>query len=141
MIDFTTGGGCACEPASVSVMRALDAGVPLAQITLSTDAHGAKPRFDENGRMTGYAVIDVAGNLQQVKALVGEHGLALQSALALVTENPARHLGLAGHGIICPNAAASVCLMSEDLDPKYVISRGQVLMRNGDIIVKGLYEK
>ena len=141
MIDFTTGGGCACEPASGSVMRALDAGVPLAQITLSTDAHGAKPRFDENGRMTGYAVIDVAGNLQQVKALVGEHGLALQSALALVTENPARHLGLAGHGIICPNAAASVCLMSEDLDPKYVISRGQVLMRNGDIIVKGLYEK
>ena len=140
MIDFTTGGGCACEPASVSVMRALESGVALSQITLSTDAHGAKPRFDANGRMTGYAVIDVAGNLKQVKELVGKRGLALESALTLVTENPARHLGLAGHGIISPNAGANVCLMSGDLDPKYVISRGRVMMRNGEVIVKGLYE-
>ena len=140
MIDFTTGGGCACEPASVSVMRALESGVALSQITLSTDAHGAKPRFDANSRMTGYAVIDVAGNLKQVKELVGKRGLALESALTLVTENPARHLGLAGHGIISPNAGANVCLMSGDLDPKYVISRGRVMMRNGEVIVKGLYE-
>ena len=139
MIDFTTGGGCACEPAARSVMRALEAGVPGRSITLSTDAHGAKPRLDAAGRRKGFEVIPVGANLQTVRDLVGA-GLPIGQALAFVTRNPAEHLGLPGQGVIDTGACANVCLFTEDLVPVCVISRGVMMMEGGEILVKGIYE-
>lgn len=140
MIDFTTGGGCACEPAALSVMSALDAGVPYQSITLSTDAHGVKPKLDALGRTSGFEVIRVAANLETVRDLAGNHNLPLPQALSLITRNPAEHLGLVGHGVLEAGAIANLCLLTDELIPCFVISRGRTLMSNGEVLVSGLYE-
>ncbi len=139
MIDFTTGGGCACEPAAQSVATALAEGVDIERITLSTDGHGAKPRFDDAGVRTGFEVIGLEGNLDTVRALAGSHGVAISDALSLITRNPARHLGLAGQGVLCPGACANVCLLTQELAPVFVASRGKILMRGGEILACGAF--
>lgn len=140
-IDITTGASCCFENASLAVLAALEAGVDPKLITLSTDGHGSVPRFNEKGEMAGLGVGGVEGNLLAFKRLVGDYGMAIEKALPFVTSNVASALGLADQGVVAKGACGNACLFTEDFTLTDVVARGRVMMRDGEVVVKGTFEE
>ena len=140
-IDITTGASCCFDNASLAVLAALEAGVDPKLITLSTDGHGSVPRFNEKGEMAGLGVGGVEGNLLAFKRLVGDYGMAIEKALPFVTSNVASALGLADQGVVAKGACGNACLFTEDFRLTDVVARGRVMMREGEVVVKGTFEE
>lgn len=138
VIDVTSGGSCFDTPAR-AIRTALDEGVDPALITMSSDGHGSIPRFDADGVMVGLGTGEVSSNLRELRALLGL-GLTPDRALPFVTANVADHLGLAGKGRVAAGASADVCLFDSRFDLRGVVAKGRVLMRDGEIAVKGTFE-
>ena len=139
--DITTGASCCFDNASLAVLAALEAGVDPKLITLSTDGHGSVPRFNEKGEMAGLGVGGVEGNLLAFKRLVGDYGMAIEKALPFVTSNVASALGLADQGVVAKGACGNACLFTEDFRLTDVVARGRVMMREGEVVVKGTFEE
>ncbi len=139
LLDITSGGSCFATPAK-AVAQALEEGVPAENIGMSTDGHGSIPRFNDKKVMIGLGVGSVDANLKTFKALL-EQGLSPEQAVPIVTSNPAKHYNLEGKGNICVGADADICLFDKSFTLRHVVAKGRVLMRDGDIEVKGTFEE
>lgn len=139
IIDITTGGGNYMGGAADAVRAALDAGVPLEQITMSSDGHGSMPRFNEEGEMIGLGVGKIDCDLEAIRILAKEIGLT--DALRPMTTTVARALGLPGKGEVKEGFDADLLIMNEKLEPTWVFMKGRVAMREGEIVMKGSFEE
>lgn len=113
----------------------LKGGVKPEQITFSSDAGGSNPQSPD-GR--GHA----ASLYQDVVSCVCEKGIPLESALMMVTKNPASRLKLYPHkGTLAPGSDADIlALKKEDLSIVHLILRGKIAIRFGALLMKGKYE-
>ncbi|MFQ5895847.1 MAG: beta-aspartyl-peptidase, partial [Nitrospinota bacterium] len=98
-MDFTSaftveGGIPTALAASQAAAEACEAGVPLERISFSTDGNGVHSFFDEEGKLARTMRWPVSSLWEEARRLVTEHGWPLERALAPVTVNPARALGL-----------------------------------------------
>ena len=125
--------------AADAVRAALDAGVPLENITMSSDGHGSMPRFNEKGEMVGLGIGKIDCDLECVRKLASEIGLA--DALRPMTTTVARALGLPGKGEVKEGFDADLLIMNEKLDPTWVFMQGRVAMREGEVVMKGMFEE
>lgn len=139
-IDITSEFSFVAESAAAAVVQAIEAGVPLDRITLSTDGHGSMPRFNEKGEMVGLGVCGVAGNLRDIQRLIRDFHQKPETVLPFVTRNVATSLELTGKGIVAEGASGDFCLFDENFELCDVIARGRVMMRSGEILVKGTFE-
>ena len=139
-IDFTAGFSCN-GTTSDDLLEAIDSGVDPSRLTMSTDGHGSMPRFNDKGEMVGLATGGVDGLLATVKDLVEKHHVPLERALVFDTINVANALGLKDQGRIEENACANACLFNDSLELTEVISKGRVMMRGGEVVVKGTFEE
>ncbi len=98
---------------SRAIGQLIDAGVPLAQITMSSDAGGSLPSFDESGRVERLEVGSPDRLLAEVADLIAE-GFPPGDALAPVTANPAARLGLLRKGRIEVGRDADFLLLDRD---------------------------
>jgi len=138
VIDVTSGGSCYDTPAK-AICAALDEGVDPALITMSSDGHGSIPRFNAQGIMVGLGTGAVSSNLREFRALL-DLGLAPERALPFVTANVAAHLGLPGKGTIATDGSADLCLFDSSFGLRHVMAGGRMLMRDGEVAVKGTFE-
>ena len=140
-IDITTGGSCCFDggPASAFV-EALAAGVDPKLITMSSDGHGSKPRFDDKGNMVGLAVCGIECNLSTVQELIGKRGIDVPTALGFITKNVADSHGLKDQGRVEEGACANALLFDENFQLTDVFAKGRQMMRSGEIVVKGTFE-
>lgn len=106
--------GDAGVPAHEAVLRYLRAGLDPARVTLSSDAGGCLPTFDEAGVLVHMDVGDAAGLLTTVLRLV-EAGLPWEQALAPCTSNAATLYRLRGKGRIAVGHDADLCVLDPDL--------------------------
>ncbi len=139
VMDVTSGGSCFDTPAK-AIRAALDEGVDPGNITMSSDGHGSIPRFNSEGLMIGLGTGAVSSNLRELRSLL-ELGLRLEQALPFVTSNVARHLGLPGKGEVKAGYSADLCLLDADFGLRHVLAKGRMLMRNGQVVVKGTFEE
>ena len=138
--DFTAGeptpGGTARFMA-----RALREGADPGRMTLSSDAFGSQPRFDENGSCVGLCYMTSRILREELVRLVRNEGLTLAQALPFLTENPARVLRLSGKkGCITPGADADLLLLDEDLQIDSVYAMGRPMISDHAVLVKGRFE-
>ena len=57
-----------------------------------------------------------------------------------VTQNPARYLKLKGKGEIAVNSCADLLLLDKkSLELDTVIAKGRIMVKNGELIVKGTF--
>jgi beta-aspartyl-dipeptidase (metallo-type) len=75
-----------------ALQKALDAGIAIDQITLSSDSNGSMPVFDEKGNLIRLAVGDIQNLFREWRDLIRE-GFPIDSMLKLVTANPAKRIG------------------------------------------------
>lgn len=125
--------------AADAFVRFHDAGVPAAQLTISSDAGGSLPCFDDEGCVVHMEVGASGALLATVRALLAR-GVALEQALAPVTSNPARLLRLPGKGHIAVGADADLVVLGDDGSVDATIARGQVHVREGRVLRRGLFE-
>ncbi|MFU0842809.1 MAG: Isoaspartyl dipeptidase [Burkholderia sp.] len=139
-IDITTGASCCFDHPAQAIVEALDAGVDPTHLTFSTDGHGSVPRFNDKGEMVGLGVGGVDANLRETKRLITEYSMPIEKALTFTTSNVGAALGLKGQGVIEEGGCGNCCLFTDELELSYVVSKGRVMMREGNIEVKGTFE-
>lgn len=146
LVDFTTSsvpafiaeGEVKC---SEGLRRMLEAGVPVSQVTFTSDGQGSLPNFDEHGRTIGVGVGRVTSLFAEVRDAVLRERIPLETALQVVTVNPARILKLRGKGAVSAGGDADLVLLSaDDLSIHSVMAKGRWLMKGGDLIAKGTFE-
>jgi beta-aspartyl-dipeptidase (metallo-type) len=142
-IDITASGkDLHFHPTSVEAIRmALAAGIPVDQITLSSDSNGSMPVFDAKGNVLKLGVGDIQCLFDDWRILV-KSGLSLQDSLKIVTANPAKRVGLfESKGSLKPGKDADLLILGPDLDIDTVFAKGRLMVHNQEIIVKGTFEE
>jgi beta-aspartyl-dipeptidase (metallo-type) len=125
-----------------AVRRVLDAGVPLEQITLSSDANVSMPVLDGQDQMVGLHNASPRILHREWLHTVRTNRLSLPQALPLITTNVARVLGIGDRkGSIAPGKDADIALLTEDLMVDTVLARGRVMVRDGRAVVRGPFEE
>ena len=138
-VDYSTGGTRFKAP-HACVMEAIQTGVPLQHISFSSDGHGGVRKVNpETGEVT-YRPAPMELNFKEVSLLVSECGMPLEQALMLITSNPAAHMNLTTKGRLEVGCDADICLLDDQLRLTDVVSKGELMMRYGEIIKKGRYE-
>ncbi|MBS4178907.1 beta-aspartyl-peptidase [Lederbergia citrea] len=126
---------------SIALKKMLEAGINPSQITFTSDGQASLPEFDENGEFIGLQVGKVATLFEEVRDAILSEGLAPETALRVITENPAAILKLAQKGTIAEGKDADVVILHrETLEIETVIAMGQVMVENGAAVVKGTFE-
>jgi len=146
VIDFTTsttaydlqhGEVAAAE----ALARALQAGVPAMNLTLSSDGNASLPLYNNDGELIGLEVGKVQSLYQVAREAVLEHQVALTDAITAITAAPAAVLGLKHKGHITAGLDADLVLLQKsDLTIRDVFAKGRQLVKNGQAIVKGTFE-
>ncbi|NQD35909.1 beta-aspartyl-peptidase [Permianibacter sp. IMCC34836] len=142
-IDFTTSttpellaqGEVKC---SRGLKEALDAGVPVSQITFSSDANASLPRFDAAGHFAGLGIGRIGSLLGEVRDAVLHEQVALADALSVVSRNPARALRLSQKGTLAAGMDADLLLLNSRLQVHSVWARGRLLVNKGELAVQPL---
>jgi beta-aspartyl-dipeptidase (metallo-type) len=145
-VDFTTStlasylkdGEIPCPKA---LRRMLEAGVDPGHITFTSDGQGSLPDWDDSGRLLEVSVGRVTSLFPAVRQAVLEEGIPLETALRVITSNPARILKLKAKGRLAPGLDADLVLVDpKDLEVRTVIAKGRPLMKAGKVLAKGLFE-
>lgn len=145
-VDFTTStipqfleeGEVKCSKA---LRMMLDEGVPVGHITFSSDGQASLPLFDSNGECVGLQVGKVSSLYHEVRDSVLEEGIPLETALEVITSNPAQVLKLSSKGSIQTGKDADMVLLEkETFDIHSVIAKGKLMVENKVPIVKGTFE-
>ncbi|QHE60861.1 beta-aspartyl-peptidase [Rossellomorea vietnamensis] len=146
-VDFTTStipqfledGEVKCSQA---LKRMLDAGVPVEQITYTSDGQASLPNFDKDGELIGLQIGQVSSLYEEVKDAVLMENIPLETAIRVITSNPARILKLKQKGRVEVEKDADLVLLDQQtLDVNTVFAKGKLMVENGVAIVKGTFEQ
>ncbi|MBX4341088.1 amidohydrolase family protein, partial [Mycobacterium tuberculosis] len=77
----------------------------------------------------------------EVRDAVQTEGVPLHEALQTITSNPARVLKLKQKGRLQEGLDADLVMLNEDLSIDSVIANGQVMVREGEAVIKGTFEE
>jgi len=138
MIDISTGGTKYDLPFK-QVLYALEKGVSINNITLSSDGNAGMAKTDENGNIVYLYKAPVDLNLKQVISLIQEAGMAISDAFKLITTNPARNLSLSQKGKVMTGFDADLCFFDKQFNLTDVISRGNIMMKDCEIVKANKY--
>ncbi|EDL63301.1 beta-aspartyl-peptidase [Bacillus sp. SG-1] len=145
-VDFTTStipqfledGEVECGK---GLKRMLDEGVPVENITFTSDGQGSLPEFDRDGEFVGLKVAQVSSLFKAVRNAVLQEGISLATAIKVITSNPARILKLKQKGFIAEGKDADIVLVDkETLMIDTVLAKGKVMVEKGQAVVKGTFE-
>jgi len=139
-VSPVTGSQEAIKP-SQAVREALDAGVELSCITMSSDGNGSIPRFNDKGEIVGLKVGNEDSLLAELRDLVQIEGIKLAEAIQILTSNVAKALKLwPRKGCIQVGADADLVVLTSDIKLHQVWARGRLMVDNGIPIVFGTFE-
>jgi beta-aspartyl-dipeptidase (metallo-type) len=125
--------------AAEGLQRYLAAGAPADRVTVSSDAGGCLPCFDDEGRVCSMDVGTSGALLDTLRTLLAE-GMPLAQALPPFTMNPARLLRLTGKGRIEMGADADFLVLDATGAADTVIIRGEIHVRDGQAVRRGTFE-
>ena len=140
-IDLTAGIGAHAPAMSVeaAIRLAVENGAPLDRISVSSDANGSLPVFDENGALESLEIASQRALLVQLAAIVRAGVLELSEAVALFTANPATFYGLDRKGRVAVGGEADLILLDRDLQLVHVMARGQKAVTDGSAVLRGSF--
>jgi beta-aspartyl-dipeptidase (metallo-type) len=126
---------------SKAIAELLKAGVPIEHITMTSDACGSLPDFDEKGNLLRLEMGYPKSVFDEMVATVKDEKIALEKALKVVTSNVAKILWLKQKGRISVGKDADVVLIDKDFQIVHLTAMGELMVENGKRLKKGSYEK
>ena len=146
VIDFTTsttaydlqhGEVAAAEALALALAK----GIPVSQLTLSSDGNASLPIFSASGQLLGLEVGKVSSLYNSARSAVLDYQVPLSHAIAAITSSPADILGLAGKGRIAEGCDADIVLINkENLYIDSVYAKGRLLVQAAKPVVFGTFE-
>jgi len=115
------------------------AGLPLNQVTVSSDANGSMPIFNKKGELAGLTISNQKEFIPTFKELVSKKIVSLEEASAVFSTNAASFYRLRNKGRLLPGYEADILLLDDSLELKHVICRGNIAVENGRLKVKGTF--
>lgn len=144
IMDITSGVSPTSSAGSVkpsqALKQALDAGVDIENITMSSDGNGSVPIFDAKGNTVGVGVASQKTMLEEVHDMVKVEKIAPSTAIRLVTSNIARVLKLNQKGLVKEQMDADFTVVDKDFHLKHVWAKGQQMVKDNKAIVLGTFE-
>lgn len=121
-IDLTAGEnpskGVSVDEALAHIM---ETGIDLSLVTASSDANGSVP----SGNGEGGRIKDLFADIRKC---VVNRGIEPEQALKIITENPARVLGIyPSRGCLCENSYADITVLDEELAVEKVFAKGELV--------------
>ncbi|WP_315077902.1 beta-aspartyl-peptidase [uncultured Clostridium sp.] len=127
--------------ASEGLKKYIEAGLPIENITFSSDGNGSMPKFDENKKIVGLGICSVESLYLQVKEGIKKYGIPIEVAIKVITSNVADTLKLYNKGRIEKGKDADLVIVDENsLDIDIVIANGIKMVQDGECIVRGTFE-
>jgi len=145
-IDITTNmapemGVLSAINPSKAVLIALDSGIDIVQLTLSSDGNGSTPNFDANGKLIGMGIAGFTSLFSSIWQLE-EAGLPLTESWRLVSSNVAKLLGLQDKGILAPGYCADIILVDKVSHLlEMTIANGNVLFEKDKYCTHGFFSE
>jgi beta-aspartyl-dipeptidase (metallo-type) len=117
-------------------------GGDLNQLTFSSDGNGSLPKFDQNGKLLRLGVASTFTLYEQFIACVRQQESTIEEVLSIITKNPAEALQLEKKGRIAIDMDADILVMNrEDFSIVHAFAKGNHMLRDREVIVKGTFEK
>jgi beta-aspartyl-dipeptidase (metallo-type) len=126
---------------SKAISELVNAGVPLEHITMSSDGCGSLPEFNDNGEIVSLNMGYPLSVFTELADLVNIEKMPLENAVKVITSNIADILKLKQKGRILPGKDADLVLINEDFKIQHVVALGKLMMKNGELLKRGYYEK
>ncbi|RKD21614.1 isoaspartyl dipeptidase. Metallo peptidase. MEROPS family M38 [Caminicella sporogenes DSM 14501] len=140
IIDLTCGIYEKLSPKAV-IKMAKESGLPLENITISSDGYGSWSNYDEKGNIVEIGVSQVSSLYNEFIAMVKEFEFDIEEALKFFTSNIAKALNIYPQkGTVKENSDADIILIDDNLKIRTVIAKGKLMIHEGKILVKGTYE-
>ena len=118
----------------------LEKGVPEERITVSSDGNGAMSVLDDNGSVIGMTTSYIPAHLEEFVDSILLEKLPIETVLKVFNTNVARHLKLDHKNGLMPGKDADMLVMTKgDLKLRDVIARGQVMVEDGEAVVRGTF--
>lgn len=137
-IDFTASS--TIHDSATAVLHAKE-NVPIDRITISSDANGSSPKWNEKNEMIGIKAATMKTLHGLIKALVHEYNQDISTALSFVTSNVAKALEIYPQkGVIAEGSDADILLLDNNFDIDTVIAKGKTMKLNKQIKMIGTYE-
>jgi beta-aspartyl-dipeptidase (metallo-type) len=125
---------------SKAIVQLVEAGVPLEHITMTSDACGSLPDFDENGNLVKLEMGLPKSIFDEMIDAVTQEGMKLQDALKVVTSNVADALKLK-KGRIMEGMDADLVLLDGENRIYHMMAMGQFMTQDAKMLKKGAYER
>ncbi|HVJ48712.1 beta-aspartyl-peptidase [Desulfitobacterium sp.] len=142
-IDFTA--GCDDFPEDLQVPYVLyllsERKLFNDRVTVTSDGNGSMPQYNDKGELVGMGIGSVRVLWRDIREAVRKYKLALEVALRAITSNPALVLQLPQKGLIRTGFDADLVVLDSNLEIQNVWSRGKLMVRHGQPIAFGQYEK
>lgn len=122
----------------INILR--NAGIPIENITFTSDAGGSLPGFDDQGNLTLLQMGTPHSNWTEIVDAVNNESVELSDALKVITSNPARILKLKNKGQLKTGMDADLIALNNN-EITHVIAMGQWMMKDKQLLKKGAYEK
>lgn len=144
-IDFTTSS----DPvfweegevkASRGLKRCIVNNVPSERIIFTSDGQGSLPVFNEKKEFIKLGIGKVTSLYNEVRDAVLNDGVALETALKVITSNPATILKLKNKGFIKEGFDADIVILDKNLVIDTVIAKGQTMIEDKKVKVYGTFE-
>ena len=116
-----------------------DRGLPVGQLTMSSDGGGCLPTFDDEGVMLKMGIGSSKTLLEGIRD-ARELGAPLEKLLATCTLNAASLFRFAGRGLLATGNIADVVVCSNDLKVEANLVEGRFLVRDSEPVVRGVFE-
>jgi beta-aspartyl-dipeptidase (metallo-type) len=120
----------------------LEHGIDISKIQFTSDGQGSLPMFNEKGEFAGLGIGSVQSLYGEVKEAILNQGVKIEDALKVITSNVADNLKLSSKGRVKEGNDADLVIVDKNtLIIEGVIAKGKKLMMNGELLVKGTFEK
>jgi len=118
-------------PAAKALALAIEKGVAISQLTMSSDGNASLPTFDQHGSLIELTVGQVKSLHQSMVAAVKQYYLPFELALTSITQSPAKLLKLKNKGVLAVGNDADInFLNNESLAIEMVIAKGKNVVEN-----------
>jgi beta-aspartyl-dipeptidase (metallo-type) len=125
---------------SAALRILLEAGVPSANITFSSDSCGSLPGFDEHGHLVKLEMGLPSANIREMADAILVEKLPIETALKVLTSNVARILKLPGKGFLSPGMDADILFLDSEMKMVHLLALGKWAVKEGKVVLKGAYE-
>ena len=142
-IDLTAGMEPGSDDDEVSLASSIhflkDSGVPLTQVTISSDSNGSMPRFNSEGKLIGLTIATQKSLLVNFRHLISKKILSLEQAAALFATNPADAYKFGSTGRLQKGRAGDLIALDKDLNLTYHFAGGRKMMADHKVVVHSTF--